>query len=119
MKKWTAMAALALGASLGTSTVMAANEEQAEMAAGLIQMAASMNEIAIECKHLSAAEVGEAKTQQKLAAVRDMQLSAEQYDKMYFAAQADFKKQWSAMPAANKKQTCDQMKSIPKSPQFN
>ena len=84
-------------------------------AAGIVQMSAGLNEMALACKHQSASEIDAAKAKQKSSAIADLKISAAEYDKLYAQAAGDFKKQWATAPAERQKQSCDQMKNMPKS----
>ena len=109
MKKYAIGWTLALG--LGAAQ---AADIPNETAAGIVRMAASMNEMALACKHLSAAEIDTAKAKQKASAVADFKISPADFDKLYAQAAGDFKKQWASAGADKQKQTCEQMKNMPK-----
>ena len=106
--------ALSLMLAMGGGSAVAADDPNAAIAAGVINIAASMNEMALACKHMSASEIDAAKAKQKTAALADLKVSAALYDKQYAEAAAGFKKQWATASAAQHKQSCDKMKNIPK-----
>lgn len=112
-------AAVILAFLLSASSSFAANNDiEAEtnlaMASGLAKMAAQMNEMALACKHMSSQELAVAKEKQRSAAISDLKIGSADYDKIYSAGEADFKKKWTTMPAQKQKESCDQMKAMSK-----
>lgn len=107
--------ALALVAVTSSSSAFAEDDPNAAIASGVVKLAASMNEMALACKHMSGPEVASAQEKQRSAAMADMKISAAVYDKLYSDAAADFRKKWATGSPQKQKQTCDQMRqAMPK-----
>ncbi|MDR0215518.1 MAG: hypothetical protein LBJ15_16160 [Comamonas sp.] len=107
----------ALVVALGVSSAFSADEPNAAVASGIVRMSASMNEMALACKHMSSEKVDEAKAKQKSATLSDLKVAEADYEKLYSAAASDFKKKWSSMSAQQKQQSCDQAKKMSTKPQ--
>lgn len=108
--------ALGLVLAASATTAFASEDSNAAIATGVVRMAATMNEMALACKHMTASEIDNAKAKQKSAAMADLKIGASDYDKLYAEASGGFKRQWATAPAAKQKQSCDQMKNMPKNP---
>lgn len=106
----------ALVVALGASSAFSADDPNTAVAAGIVRMSASMNEMALACKHMPSQKVDEAKAKQKSATLSDLKVSEANYEKLYSAAASDFKKKWSSMSAQQQQQSCDQMKKMPTKP---
>ncbi|ABX36100.1 hypothetical protein Daci_3464 [Delftia acidovorans SPH-1] len=106
----------ALVVALGASSAFSADDPNTAVAAGIVRMSASMNEMALACKHMPSQKVDEAKAKQKSATLSDLKVSEADYEKLYSAAASDFKKKWSSMSAQQQQQSCDQMKKMPTKP---
>ena len=104
-------AAVVLAFVLGASSAFAVGGEQGAsgLASGVVKLAANMNEMALACKHMSLQEVAAAKEKQRAATIKDMEISAADYEKLDAAAVAEFRKKWAAAPAQQQKQACDQL----------
>ena len=107
---------LALVAALARGSAFSADDPKAAVASGVVRMSATMNEMAVACKHMSSQQVDEAKAKQKAATLSDLKVSEADYEKLYSAAASDFKKKWSSMSAQQQQQSCDQMKKMPMKP---
>lgn len=107
----------ALVVALGVSSAFSADEPNAAVASGIVRMSASMNEMALACKHMSSEKVDEAKAKQKSATLSDLKVAEADYEKLYSAAASDFKKKWSSMSAQQQQQSCDQAKKMSTKPQ--
>lgn len=107
---------LALVLALATGSAFSADEPNTAVASGVVRMSASMNEMALACKHMTSQKVDEAKAKQKSATLSDLKVSEADYEKLYSAAASDFKKKWSSMSAQQQQQSCDQMKKMPTKP---
>src|SRR5258708_4459609 len=57
----------ALVVALGASSAFSADDPNTAVAAGIVRMSASMNEMALACKHMPSQKVDEAKAKQKSA----------------------------------------------------
>lgn len=106
----------ALVVALAASSAFSADEPNAAVASGVVRMSASLNEMALACKHMSSLKVDEAKAKQKSATLSDLKVSEADYEKLYSSAASDFKKKWSSMSAQQQQQSCDQMKKMPMKP---
>lgn len=79
------------------------------VAEGTIRMAATMNTMASACAHMPSQELTQAKSAQKTAAVRDLGVSAAQFDKLYDQYAQSFQTRWDAMAPAEQQRACAQM----------
>ncbi|WP_043009008.1 hypothetical protein [Comamonas testosteroni] len=105
-----ALMVLAASMSAGMFFSAHADDAKAAVASGTINMAASMNELALACGHMSAQNVEAGRIKQRDAAIKDLGVTPTGYDKMYVGYASDFKKKWGTLTAAKQKSTCDQMK---------
>lgn len=85
-----------------------------DMAVKVVRLGATMNEVALACKHMSSEEVQKAKEKQKTAAIADMQMSAADYDQLYKASAQEFQTKWQSMSKQQQSAMCEQMKNAPK-----
>jgi len=107
---------LALVMALGTGSAFSADETNAAVASGMVRMSASMNEMALACKHMSSQQVDEAKAKQKSATLKDLKIPEADYEKLYTATASDFKKKWVSMSAQHQQQSCEQAKKMSAKP---
>lgn len=70
-----------------------------------------MNELALSCGHMTAAEVQKAKTQQREAVVSGGMTPA-QYDAAYSSGVADFTKRWKSISKDDQARQCAQTKAM-------
>ena len=94
----------------GTGAAMASGGPSEQV----VRLAATMNETALACKHMSSAEVQQAMAKQKAAALTDMKIPESDYNKLYEASAKDFKAKWTSMSKAQQASVCDQMKKMAK-----
>ena len=79
--------------------------------ASLTKMAATMNELAVACDHMSVAEIQKAKTQQREAVVSGG-MTAAQYDAAYSSGVADFAQRWNSISKDDQARQCAQIKAM-------
>ena len=77
----------------------------------LIQLAASMNEMALSCGHMSAAELQTAQAKQREAMLAQGVKPA-QYDAAYASAKADFVTRWASIRKDEQSRNCAQVKAM-------
>lgn len=99
---------MAMGLILGT-TVWA--QDGGLPTQQLIQMAASMNGLAVACKDLTQAQVDALYAQQR-AAQLSAEMTAAKYDQAYAGALAQFQKKWGSVDAATQQKQCAQVKAM-------
>lgn len=75
----------------------------------LIDMAASINELALACGYTTAAQAHSKQAQQRKISL-EQGLAPAAYDRAYAQAQRDFKLQWAAQTPQQQKARCDQVK---------
>ena len=78
-------AATMLAATLSVGLVFPTHADDAKAAmasSGAIRMAASMNELALACSHMSARDVEAGRTRQRAAAIKDLGATPAGYDRM-------------------------------------
>lgn len=81
-----------------------------ETSTQLIGLAASMNEIAVACGHMSASEVAAAQLKQRQAML-DQGVGGKEYDKAYADAKAGFVKKWQSGSKQQQQSSCAQIKA--------
>jgi len=108
--------ALMLGMSLAGGVQASKPDDQtmAQMSAGVVQLSVAMNELALACEEMSAAEVAAARGKQREAVISDMKMSAADYDALYEKLSTEFKQQWRSGSDSQRKEACDQLKSMPR-----
>ena len=79
----------------------------------LIDTAASISQQMINCSQISEKEVLQARAEQRASFPKQMGFSTEQYDAIYAKSLASFNKQWAAMSAAERQQSCGQIHMAP------
>lgn len=109
MHRWLAVGVL----STSALAAHAADNVAPELAQGLVGLSAQMNEMAKVCKHMPAAQLERAQNEQKAAALKDLQISAADYERLYAEAAQRFQSRWASMGAQQQRTTCDQMKNMP------
>ena len=80
------------------------------VASASTKAAAQFFEMTLACKHMSSKDVAAAKEKQRASVIS--QLPAADYDKIYTASVAEFKKKWGAMSASEQKKACDKAKAF-------
>lgn len=75
----------------------------------LIEMAASINELALACSYTTAAQAQSKQAQQRKITL-EQGMPAAAYDQAYAKAQRDFSQQWAARTPQQQKARCDQVK---------
>jgi len=112
--KETLFMKLALGLALlvGWTSAYAIKDADSGVAAGVVRLAASMNEMALACKHMTPEAVENAKNKQKTAALTDWKISSAEYDKLYAQEAKDFQEKWAKGSAKKQKQSCDQLRKM-------
>ena len=103
--------ATALVLSFG-SAAHAAGEIPGQTSQATVQLAASMNEMAVACGDKTAAQVQAEHKQQRTAASKSLNISESEYDRIYAQSVSDFKQKWDKGTPAQKKQSCDQIKAM-------
>lgn len=77
----------------------------------LIQLAASMNGLALACKEQTPAQVDALYVQQRQAQL-STEVTAAQYDKAYALALDQFQKKWGSVDPATQQKQCSQVKAM-------
>lgn len=77
----------------------------------LIQLAASMNEMALSCGHMSAQALQNAQAKQRATMLAQGVLAA-QYDVAYASAKADFATRWTSISKDEQSRNCAQVKAM-------
>lgn len=75
----------------------------------LIDMAASINELALACGYTTPAQAQSKQAQQRKITL-EQGMPAAAYDQAYAQAQRDFNQQWAARTPQQQKARCDQVK---------
>jgi xylose isomerase len=76
----------------------------------LVELSASMNEMAIACGHMSASDVAAAQAKQRQAML-DQGVSAKDYDKTYATARSNVLKKWESVSKQQQQSSCAQLKA--------
>ena len=79
----------------------------------LIDTAANISQQMMNCGQMSEKEVLQARAEQRASFPKQMGFSTEQYDAIYAKSLASFNKQWAAMSAAERQQSCGQIHMAP------
>lgn len=82
------------------------------MGAQMVQMAANLNHAAVSCGTVTAAAVESKRQTQRTEAPKTFQMSVAEYDRLYEQAGKDFQKRWGSLSAAQKQQTCTELKKM-------
>ena len=101
-----------LGVSVHAQAAGGAPSDQA-IHALLIDTAASISQQMINCGQMSEKEVLQARAEQRASFPKQMGFTTEQYDVIYAKSLASFNKQWTAMSAAERQQSCGQIHMAP------
>lgn len=101
---------LLLCATLAGAALAADPVEGSGLEEGVVRMAANLNAMALACGHMSAQAVEAAKTQQRDAAIQDMQMAPAQFDRLYANYQAEFQQKWSRGSKSQQQQACNKLK---------
>jgi len=114
--KKRSLVAVVLGMSLigGVHATTPDEQAMAQMSAGVVQLSVAMNELALACEEMSAAEVEAARGKQREAVANDMKMAAAEYDALYEKLSTEFKQQWRNGSDSQRKEACDQLKSMPR-----
>ena len=94
------------------SAAHAAGELPAQTSRGTIGLSASMNEMAVACGDMTAAQAEAQQKQQRAAASKSLNVSESEYERIYAQSVSDFKQKWSKATPAQKKQSCEQVKAM-------
>ena len=101
-----------LGVSIHAQATSSAPSDQA-IHALLIDTAANISQQMMNCGQMSEKEVLQARAEQRASFPQQMGFSTEQYDAIYTKSLTSFNKQWAALSAAERQQSCAQIHMAP------
>ncbi|MEZ2738975.1 hypothetical protein [Comamonas jiangduensis] len=103
-KKWAGLAGALLASAVAAQPLDTSQTS-------LIQLAASMNEMALSCGHMSAAQLQKAQAKQREAMLRQGVQPA-QYEVAYAGAKTDFATRWASISQDEQARNCAQVKAM-------
>lgn len=113
-----ALTSLALACSLAGAALCSHAADNtglpAEVGSGTIDLAATLNEMALACGDLTPAAVDAKRKAQRAAALKDQGMQGADYDRIYAQSVKQFQQRWSHGTPEQKKQGCARMKSLAK-----
>lgn len=86
----------------------------AEVGAGTIDLAATLNEMGMACGDLTPTAVEAKRKTQRTSTLQDQGVQGADYDRIYAQSVKSFQQRWSHIAPEQKKQACARMKSLPR-----